>query len=154
MQHINTTIVTHITGQHIKDRNFSKPPFYHHHILTELKSLHKDRMLGTGKVGTVLEFNVNDSSFSVIFSANPCYQNPLYDPQCQGYANALFLQQCTTNPLFDPTCPEYATAYLNQQCSANPLYDPVLNMQRQVLHNNVIGIHFLMYNVQTTRKHG
>ena len=70
------------------------------------------------------EFNVQDSSFSVIFSANPCYQNPLYDPQCQGYANALFLQQCTTNPLFDPTCPGYATAYLNQQCSANPLYDP------------------------------
>ena len=70
------------------------------------------------------EFNVNDSSFSVIFSANPCYQNPLYDPQCQGYANALFLQQCTTNPLFDPTCPGYQTAYLNQQCSANPLYDP------------------------------
>ena len=70
------------------------------------------------------EFNVDQSSFSVIFSANPCYQNPLYDPQCQGYANALFLQQCTTNPLFDPTCPGYATAYLNQQCSANPLYDP------------------------------
>ena len=70
------------------------------------------------------EFNVQDSSFSVIFSANPCYQNPLYDPQCQGYANALFNQQCTQNPLYDPTCPGYATAYLTQQCSANPLYDP------------------------------
>ena len=70
------------------------------------------------------EFNVQASSFSVIFSANPCYQNPLYDPQCQGYANALFLQQCTTNPLFDPTCPGYAAANLTQQCSANPLYDP------------------------------
>ena len=70
------------------------------------------------------EFNVQASSFSVIFSANPCYQNPLYDPQCQGYANALFLQQCTTNPLYDPTCPGYQTALLNQQCSANPLYDP------------------------------
>ena len=70
------------------------------------------------------EFNVQDSSFSVIFSANPCYQNPLYDPQCQGYANALFNQQCTQNPLYDPTCPGYAAAYLTQQCSANPLYDP------------------------------
>ena len=70
------------------------------------------------------EFNVQDSSFSVIFSANPCHNNPLYDPQCQGYANALFNQQCTQNPLYDPTCPGYAAAYLTQQCSANPLYEP------------------------------
>ena len=70
------------------------------------------------------EFNVQQSSFSVIFSANPCHNNPLYDPQCQGYANALFNQQCTQNPLYDPTCPGYAAAYLTQQCSANPLYDP------------------------------
>ena len=70
------------------------------------------------------EFNVAQSSFSVIFSANPCHNNPLYDPQCQGYANALFNQQCTQNPLYDPTCPGYAAAYLTQQCSANPLYDP------------------------------
>ena len=70
------------------------------------------------------EFNVDQSSFSVIFSANPCYNNPLYDPQCQGYANALFNQQCTQNPLYDPTCPGYAAAYLTQQCSANPLHDP------------------------------
>ena len=70
------------------------------------------------------EFNVQDSSFSVIFSANPCHNNPLYAPQCQGYANALFNQQCTQNPLYDPTCPGYAAAYLTQQCSANPLYDP------------------------------
>ena len=70
------------------------------------------------------EFNVSQSSFSVIFSANPCHNNPLYDPRCQGYATALFNQQCTQNPLFDPTCPGYAIAYMNQQCAANPLYDP------------------------------
>jgi hypothetical protein len=70
------------------------------------------------------EFNVDQSSFSVIFSANPCHNNPLYDPQCQGYATALFNQQCATNPLFDPTCAGYAAAYLTQQCSGNPLYDP------------------------------
>ena len=70
------------------------------------------------------EFNVSQSSFSVIFSANPCHNNPLYDPRCQGYATALFNQQCTQNPLYDPTCPGYAAAYLTQQCSANPLYDP------------------------------
>lgn len=70
------------------------------------------------------EFNVDQSSFKVTFSANPCHNNPLYDPQCQGYATALFNQQCTQNPLFDPTCPGYKTALLNQQCAANPLYDP------------------------------
>lgn len=70
------------------------------------------------------EFNVRDSEFRLIFQNNPCHNNPLYDPQCQGYATALFNQQCTQNPLFDPTCPGYAQAYLTQQCSANPLYDP------------------------------
>ena len=70
------------------------------------------------------EFRADESYIYVNYSPNPCHNNPLYDPQCPGYANALFLQQCTTNPLFDPTCPGYQTAYLNQQCSANPLYDP------------------------------
>ena len=70
------------------------------------------------------EFNVQASSFSVIFSANPCHNNPLYDPRCQGYATALFNQQCTQNPLYDPTCPGYAAALLTQQCTANPLHDP------------------------------
>ena len=70
------------------------------------------------------EFNVRDSEFNLIFQTNPCHTNPLYDPQCQGYATALFNQQCTTNPLFDPTCSGYAAAYLTQQCAANPLYDP------------------------------
>jgi len=66
------------------------------------------------------EFNVQQSSFNLVFSANPCHNNPLYDPQCPGYANALFNQQCTLNPLYDPSCPGYTTA----QCAANPLYSP------------------------------
>ena len=70
------------------------------------------------------EFNVAHSSLSVIFSTNPCYNNPLYDPQCQGYATALFNQQCTANPLYDPSCPGYKNALLSTQCAANPLYDP------------------------------
>ena len=53
------------------------------------------------------EFNVRASELKLTFSANPCHNNPLYDPQCQGYATALFNQQCTQNPLFDPTCPGY-----------------------------------------------
>ena len=53
------------------------------------------------------EFNVQASELKLTFSANPCHNNPLYDPQCQGYATALFNQQCTQNQLFDPTCPGY-----------------------------------------------
>ena len=70
------------------------------------------------------EFNVAQSELKLTFSANPCHNDPLYDPQCQGYAVALFNQQCTQNPLFDPTCTGYAAAYMTQQCSANPLHDP------------------------------
>jgi len=67
---------------------------------------------------------VQASELKLTFSANPCHNNPLYDPQCQGYATALFNQQCTQNPLFDPTCPGYAAANFTQLCTANPLYDP------------------------------
>jgi len=70
------------------------------------------------------EFNVQDSSFTVTFATDPCYTNQLYDPQCPGYATALYNQQCVANPLYDPGCPGYATAFLTQQCTANPLYDP------------------------------
>ena len=61
---------------------------------------------------------------SIIVSQDQCTINPLYDPSCPGYANALYNQQCTANPLYDPGCPGYAAANLTQQCSANPLYDP------------------------------
>ena len=64
------------------------------------------------------EFNVAGSSFSATYSVNPCHNNQLYDPQCPGYANALFNQQCKINPLYDPSCSGYVTA----QCAANPLY--------------------------------
>ena len=56
-----------------------------------------------------------------------CSANPLYSPDCPGYADAyalyLFQQQCSANPLYDSQCPGYATAYYNQQCSIDPLYD-------------------------------
>ena len=61
---------------------------------------------------------------SIIVSQDQCTINPLYDPSCPGYANALYNQQCAANPLYDPGCPGYAAANLTQQCSANPLYDP------------------------------
>jgi hypothetical protein len=34
------------------------------------------------------EFNVSASSFTLIYSANPCYPDPLYSPTCEGYAEA------------------------------------------------------------------
>ena len=70
------------------------------------------------------EFRADQSKLYVNYSLNPCHNNPLHDPACPGYANALFQQQCTQNPLYDAACPGYATAYLNQQCSINVLYDP------------------------------
>ncbi len=96
------------------------PPSYFSNIIVSAQG--QDVGYWAGHWGP--EFNVADSSLTLTFSTDPCYNNPLYDPQCPGYANALFLQQCTANPLYDPTCPGYATAYFNQQCTANPLYDP------------------------------
>ena len=34
------------------------------------------------------EFNASVSSFTLIYSANPCYPDPLYSPTCEGYAEA------------------------------------------------------------------
>ena len=70
------------------------------------------------------EFRADQSFLFVNYSLNPCHNNPLYDPQCPGYAQALFNQQCQQSALYDPACPGYATAYLNQQCTINVLYDP------------------------------
>ena len=73
------------------------------------------------------EFRWQQSELVLNYSQNLCYNNPLYDPQCPGYAAAyaqqLYNQQCAANPLFDSGCPGYANAYYNQQCAINPLYD-------------------------------
>jgi len=52
-----------------------------------------------------------------------CLVDPLFSPNCAGYAQAYLTQQCGLNALYDPSCPGYAQAYFNQQCSSNPLYD-------------------------------
>ena len=70
------------------------------------------------------EFRAEESYLYVNYSADPCYNNQLYDPACPGYANALYTQQCNLNPLYDPGCPGYQAALLSQQCAANPLADP------------------------------
>ena len=81
---------------------FLPPSFFSDNIVSAQGS---DSAAWQGHYGP--EFNVSRSELKLTFSANPCHNNPLYDPQCQGYATALFNQQCTQNPLFDPTCPGY-----------------------------------------------
>lgn len=73
------------------------------------------------------EFNVANSYITLTYSANPCYNNALYDPQCDGYAEAyaqfLYDQSCAADALYDTGCPGYAAAYFNQQCTMSGLYD-------------------------------
>ena len=70
---------------------------------------------------------VRDVSLTLNYSANPCAADPLFDPSCDGYAEAYAQQQydlnCQANPLYDSGCPGYAQAYFDQQCSADPLYN-------------------------------
>ena len=35
------------------------------------------------------EFAAGASSITLTYSSNPCYGNPLYDPACDGYAEAV-----------------------------------------------------------------
>ena len=35
------------------------------------------------------EFAAGESSITLTYSSNPCYGNPLYDPACDGYAEAI-----------------------------------------------------------------
>lgn len=67
---------------------------------------------------------VKNLSGSLILMPDACSANPLSDPSCPGYANALFNQQCQQNPLFDPSCPGYSTANQTLICSQNPASDP------------------------------
>lgn len=94
------------------------------------------------------EFNVDQSEFNLIYSANPCYNNPLYDPSCIGYAEAyaqqLFDQNCAADALYDTTCPGYASAYFTQQCSINVMYSEncpgyaeyILSLTQEEDHHN------------------
>ena len=78
---------------------------------------------------------VQNLTGGLVLMPNQCSVNPLSDPTCPGYANALFLQQCTLSPLYDPSCPGYAAAYLAQQCAANPLYDTSCSGYAQAYYN-------------------
>ena len=103
------------TGTETFNQNYLTPSYFGN---VQVKVTGQDIANQAGYWGP--EFRADESYLYVNYSLNPCHNNPLYDPQCPGYANALFQQQCTINPLFDPTCPGYFTA----QCNMNSLYDP------------------------------
>ena len=83
---------------------------------------------------------VQNLTGGLVLMPNQCSVNPLSDPTCPGYANALFLQQCTLSPLYDPSCPGYQAAYLAQQCAANPLYDTSCTGYAQAYYNQQCSI--------------
>ncbi len=114
------------TGTEIFGTNFLDPSFFGN---VEVLVTAQDIANQSGYWGP--EFRAEQSGLYVNYSANLCYNNPLHDPTCSGYANALFQQQCTANPLYDSACSGYAAAYLIQQCTANPLHDPSCNGYQQ-----------------------
>jgi len=121
---------TYDTGTEIFGTNFLDPSFFGN---VEVLVTGQDIAAQAGYWGP--EFRADESGLYVNYSANLCYNNPLHDPGCPGYANALFQQQCTANPLFDSSCPGYAAAYLIQQCTANPLHDPSCTGYQQAYYN-------------------
>ena len=118
------------TGTETFGTNFLAPSYFGN---VEVKVTAQDIANQAGYWGP--EFRADQSHLYVNYSANLCYNNPLHDPTCSGYANALFQQQCTANPLFDSSCPGYAAALLLQQCTANPLHDPTCTGYAQAYYN-------------------
>lgn len=106
------------TGTEVFGTNYLSPSYFGN---VEVQVIAQDIANQAGYWGP--EFRADQSHLFVNYSINPCHNNPLHDPQCPGYAAALFQQQCQTNPLFDPSCSGYAAAYFTQQCNLNPLYD-------------------------------
>ena len=90
----------------------------------QLKITGKDGGFWAGYYGP----EVKDVDLRLIFRANPCATDPLYDTSCPGYADAYAIQQyeqqCQANPLYDIGCNGYEQAYLTQQCSIDALYSP------------------------------
>ena len=121
---------TYDTGTEIFGTNFLDPSFFGN---VEVLVTGQDIAGQAGYWGP--EFRADESGLYVNYSANLCYNNPLYDATCPGYANALFNQQCTANALYDSACPGYAAAYLIQQCTANPLHDPSCTGYQQAYLN-------------------
>ena len=70
---------------------------------------------------------VKDMSIWFTYRNNPCAQTALYDPSCDGYAEAYAVHEydtnCSADATYDPGCPGYSDAYYNQQCNVDATYD-------------------------------
>lgn len=113
---------TNHEGTELFTDNFLPPSFFGN---IDITATGQDSGYWAGWYGP--EFNVNQSEFNLIYSTNPCHNNPLYNPNCIGYAEAyaqqLYDQQCQASALYDTGCPGYTTANFTQQCTIDPLHD-------------------------------
>ena len=112
---------TEHSGTQLFPDNYLPPSFFGN---IDITAEAKDNGFWAGWYGP--EFNVEQSEFNLIYSTNPCHNNPLYDPSCIGYAEAyaqqLFDQNCAADALYDTTCPGYASANFTQQCTIDVMY--------------------------------
>jgi len=85
------------------------------------------------------EFDAASSNINMIYRSDPCATNPLFSPECPGYAEAYAQQQydqnCSADPMYDPGCPGYSQAYETQQCNADPLYSPSCSGYQQAYYD-------------------
>ena len=57
------------------------------------------------------EFSTGESSITLTYSSNPCYNNPLYDPACIGYAEAIAQLILEQQELLIASIPEQEILY-------------------------------------------
>jgi len=71
---------------------------------------------------------VRNGETSFTYRSNPCNLDTLYNPTCEGYAEAyakhMYDKACAASPLYDVACPGYSAAFLTQQCTIDDLYSP------------------------------
>ena len=83
----------------------------------------------TGYQGVPDSYGNEQNSINVFNTL--CAANPLYDPQCSGYAEAyaqqLYTQECDKDATYDKDCDGYEKAYFEQQCMYDPQYDKTCN---------------------------
>lgn len=81
------------------------------------------------------EFDVASSSFTLIYSADPCYPDPLYSPTCEGYAeayaNKLLEEQMAAQQEAALTTPEVQES-VNQTTPTETFSSPVVTTQVQL----------------------
>ena len=85
-----------------------------------------------------------DGEMWFTYRNNPCDLDTLYNPSCEGYAEAyatyLYDESCSADALYDIGCAGYGIAYQNQQCTINPLYGPQCANYQTAYFNQQCGV--------------